>query len=76
MDDLDALFGKGEWSALVRFEVLQKDKYRCIDDGSDGHNDTFQSSETIHTTSAAAAVITTRRARQNLAAALGGVARF
>ena len=58
------MFGLGNWSALIRFAVLQKGKYRCIDDGSHGHNDTFESSETIHTTSAAAAAIATRRARQ------------
>ena len=63
IEELNELFGEGNWSGLVRFAVLQKGAYRCIDDGSNGHNDTFEASETIHTTSAAAAAITTRRAR-------------
>ncbi len=66
IEDLDTRFGYGLWLATVRFAVWQKLKYRMIDDASKGHNQTFASSETIHTTSAAACAALTRQFRTAL----------
>ena len=61
--ELDDLFGVGNWLSSTRFAIMQKDKWRLIDDASHGHNQTFGASEQIHTTSAAAAAAVTQRYR-------------
>ena len=61
--ELDAIFGVGNWLSSTRFAIMQKDKWRLIDDASQGHNQTFGASEQIHTTSAAAAAAVTQRYR-------------
>ena len=70
--ELDDHFGEGLWRALMRFALWQHDKWRLIDDASVGHNDTYGSSETIHTTSAAAAAALTKRLRDKVGAPLKG----
>lgn len=62
--DLDALHGAGNWTAMPRFAIRQKSKWRLIDDGArGGHNATFSARETIHTTSVSAAMSLARRFR-------------
>ena len=52
-DQLDELFGRGQWRPLPRFMVEQAcGKKRCIDDGArPGHNSATGAWETIFTTS-------------------------
>ena len=59
-EDLDNMFGVGEWYDMFRFALCQKEKYRLIDDASKGQNQIFGASERIHTTSAAAAAAAAR----------------
>ena len=61
--ELDELFGSGRWGAITRFAIWQKEKYRMIDNGKQGPNWTYESSETIFTSSAphAAAAVRTLR---------------
>ena len=47
-------------------QFWQKLKYRMIDDASNGHNQTYGSSEAIHTTSASASATLTRLFRKYL----------
>ena len=65
-EDLDQMFGKDKWSAIMRFAIEQGDKYRLIDDASDGQNLTMQTSEQIHTTSPAAAAVVASHYRKVL----------
>ena len=65
-EDLDARFGYNKWRALMRFALWQNDKWRMIDDASDGHNFAYSASEQIHTTSAAASAALTRYFRATL----------
>ena len=64
--ELDDHFGYGQWMAIMRFAILQKGKWRMIDDASHGHNQTYAAEETIHTTSAAAAAAVSRQYRKRL----------
>ena len=70
--ELDDMFGVGGWYGIFRFAVWQKEKYRMIDDASKGQNQTFGTSERIHTTSAAAAAVLGRAFRNTLGAKLRG----
>ena len=71
-DDLDKMFGAGDWYGIFRFALWQKEKYRMIDDASQGQNQTISSGERIHTTSAAAAAAVTRKFRQEYGKKLRG----
>ena len=62
-DDLDIFFGTQSWSSMPRFPVLQKAKCRMIDNGAVHHNGTFESNESIHTTSSAAGAALARNYR-------------
>ena len=64
--DLDALFGEGQWSPVVRFALWQKGKWRMIDDASEVRNLTFAASEHIYTTSPSAAAALVRTFRKYL----------
>ena len=45
---MDRMFGRGLWRPLPRSAILQKDKWRCIDDGKrSGHNDATTLHESI-----------------------------
>lgn len=62
--ELDGLFGKGRWCAIMRFAISQKGKFRMIDNGKQGANWTYEAQETIFTAAApqaAAAVSAIRR---------------
>ena len=70
---MDAKFGKGGWRPLVRFAILQGEKWRVIDNGrSSLHNVSVDPCERIHTTSTAAGVAALRRLRQRAAKPLAG----
>ena len=56
-EQLDVKYGAGKWRALPRYAIHQGEKYRLIDNGRAGeHNDTYEATETIHTTCTAAGV--------------------
>jgi hypothetical protein len=51
-EELNKLYGAGNWRAMIRFAIQQGDKWRCIDNGRTScHNDTVTSVDKIHTTS-------------------------
>ena len=51
-EELNAVYGIGQWRAMVRFAVQQGEKWRCIDNGRTGdHNETVTCIDKIHTTS-------------------------
>ena len=72
---IDQMFGKNNWSTIKRFAILQGEKYRFIDDASDGRNLTMQMSVHIHTPSPAAAAVVARHYRKVLGRKLSKVFR-
>ena len=56
-EELDSLFGREGWAAIMRFAIWQHSEYRMIDNGRHGANWTYSADETIHTTSAAALLL-------------------
>ena len=69
---LDKKFGRGQWTALPRFALQQKDAWRMIDSGAEGHNETWANDESNHTTSASAVAALMRRLRFLCGAKLRG----
>ena len=56
-EEMNAKYGEGNWRALPRYPIQQGAKWRLIDNGKAGeHNSTYESTETIHTTSTAAGI--------------------
>ena len=54
--EIDANFPEG-WAVMPTFPLWQKLKWKMIDSGATGHNDTLSSAESIHTTSATAGLM-------------------
>ena len=74
-DELNDRFGPGAWAFMMRFALDPKGKIRLIDNGAEGHNETFGAAETIHTTSSSAAACVARCFRKHAGRKLkGGVA--
>jgi len=71
-EDLGNRFGDGNWSALSRFPMWEKDKLRMIDNGKSGSNLTYAAA-TIHTTGVGAALALARAIRFNLFASSRGL---
>lgn len=66
-EELDSKYGKGMWHCLPRFAIMQNGKWRLIDDGlAASDNASFESSETIHTTSTNAGVAVLRFIRKTI----------
>ena len=74
-EEVDAKFGKGRWRAMPRYAVWQagSGKWRLIDNGRAGQqNETFETSETIHSTCSAAGVAAAACFRQHAGRRLRG----
>ena len=71
-EDLNKKYGHAKWASLMRFVIDHKGKLRLIDNGAEGHNETFSATETIHTTSSAAAASTARCFRKQAGKKLRG----
>ena len=57
---------------MMRFALDQKGKIRLIDNGAEGHNETFGAAETIHTTSSSAVAGVARCFRKHAGKKLKG----